>query len=154
MSVFKNFSFLCPIPSPDLKLEDRIIAHEGMKQFAYTDTTGHITIGVGRNISSGGRGLNSDEIFILLRNDIKLATNQLAKYPWFTALDGVRRGAIIELVFNLGLAGFLEFKGVISALVDKDYATACKELISSKWYTQVGLNRSKYICSRLSTGSY
>lgn len=42
--------------------------HEGRRAHPYTDTTGNLTIGVGRNLSD--RGLSADEIDLLFANDL------------------------------------------------------------------------------------
>ena len=42
------------------------------------------------------------------------------------------------MVFNLGLSRFLNFKKFIDAMEQKDYETAGKEMLDSKWAKQVG----------------
>lgn len=139
----------------DTRLRDRIIEHEGMKQFVYDDSLGFATIGIGRCVDSRkGRGLTTDECFYLLSNDILFASKQLDPYPWYQNQDTVRKGALIELVFNLGLKGVLGFKKMIAALEAKNYMLAAVELKDSVWYTQVGLTRSKDIMDRIRYGQY
>ena len=135
-------------------LEQCLIEHEGLKNYAYTDTTGNITIGIGRNISHTGPGLSNDECLSLLRNDIDRVTKQLSAYSWFKNQDKVRQDVLIELAFNLGLAGLLTFKKTLVDIESKNYKTAADDLMQSKWAKQVGINRVTNICKRLITGSY
>ena len=73
---------------------------------------------------------------------------------WFSKQDDVRKSVLIELAFNIGTKGVLAFKSMISALDAGLYAVAAKELLNSKWATQVGRSRSQDMASRLSSGRY
>ena len=138
----------------DDKLVNKIVEHEGIRKYAYTDTTGHITVGVGRNLSQGGEGLSTDEIFYLLKNDIARIQKDLSNYSWFKSLNDVRQGALVELAFNVGVSGLLGFNRMIGCLDAKNYAGAAKELQNSTWATQVSIARSKDMVERLSYGRY
>lgn len=144
-----------PSSTPDEMLISRITEHEGIKRFVYQDSLGYATIGIGRCIEAKiGKGLSIDEVFYLLRNDIKDFRNQLAQFEWFTMQDQVRRDVLVELAFNMGVANLLKFKRMIGALTIKSYPSACKELMDSAWAIQVGKNRSDDICYRLGNGRY
>ena len=146
---------VAPSSNPDEMLIGRITEHEGIKKFAYTDILGYITVGVGRCLDAKvGKGLSIDEIFYLLRNDIKEFRNQLGQFEWFVMQDEVRRGVLVELAFNMGIPHLLQFKKMIGALTIKNYPLACKELMDSIWATQVGKSRSDDICYRLKNGRY
>ena len=144
-------------PSDDSNeiLMSRVVEHEGIKQFAYQDSLGFWTIGVGRCIHEGrGRGLTTDECFYLLKNDLIYFRNLLLKYDWFTKQDVVRQNALVELAFNLGVNNLLGFKNMISALSVNNYALAAKELIDSSWSQQVGKSRSVDLQYRILNGRY
>lgn len=134
------------------KLEAKLIEHEGIRRFPYVDTTGHLTIGVGRNLKS--KGLSIAEIMLLLRNDIDEVYKQLSGYSWFKTQNDVRQDALVELAFNLGLRGLLSFKRMIAVLEPLNPSVAAKELLDSKWATQVGPNRANDIASRIRNGRY
>ena len=137
------------------KLEEKLVFHEGIKKFAYTDTLGNITVGVGRCLQDKvGKGLLVDEIWYLLRNDINDVQSQLQSYSWFKNQNDVRRDALIELCFNMGLSNLLKFKKMLAALDAHNYSLASRELLDSLWSTQVGVNRSKDLASRISAGLY
>lgn len=139
----------------DEKLQERIIAHEGISHYAYTDTIGFITVGIGRCLDPRrGQGLSTDECLYLLGNDIKRITAELSKYHWFTIQDPVRQGVLIELAFNMGIAGLCTFTQMITDLEAKNYGMAYIELMASRWVHQVGKERSQDIGYRLKTGQY
>ena len=147
---------LCaPNAAPDDLLIGRIVEHEGIKKFAYKDTLGYITAGVGRCLQEGvGKGLSIDEIFFLLRNDIADFRHQLKDFDWFKNQDDVRQGVLIELCFNLGLSHLLGFKNMLAALLIKNYPLAVKELCDSAWSKQVSAARVNDIKGRLLNGRY
>lgn len=129
-------------PEGTLKLKKLLIQHEAYKQFPYTDTTGHVTIGIGRNLTD--RGISIIEANMLLEEDISYFTDKLTRYiPLFYKLSENRKIALVDMCFNLGLRGFLSFKKMIAALESGDYQRAAKEMLDSKWATQVGLRASR-----------
>ncbi|MGB4219576.1 MAG: glycoside hydrolase family protein [Bacillota bacterium] len=117
-------------------IEDQLILHEGLRLKPYRCTAGTLTIGVGRNLED--KGISHDEAMILLRNDIAEVTAQLERFDWFRALGPVRRKVLIDMCFNLGMAGLLGFQKMIEALKRADYERAADEMIYSRWYRQVG----------------
>jgi lysozyme len=109
---------------------------EGVKLKPYTDTVGKLTIGVGRNLQDVGLSLG--EVDFLLSNDVTRAWMDLTKtYPWVMGLSDVRQRALTEMVFQLGLAGFSEFKQSIALLEHGAWEKAAEELLDSKWAEQV-----------------
>lgn len=124
-------------PEARQKLKGLLVHHESYRQFPYTDTTGHLSIGIGRNLTD--RGITHTEAFYLLDDDIVYFNNKLNYYlPFFINLSENRQIALINMCFNLGIQGFLGFKDMISALEAHDYERAAKEMLDSKWAQQVG----------------
>ncbi|MGB4716452.1 MAG: glycoside hydrolase family protein [Bacillota bacterium] len=117
-------------------IEDQLILHEGLRLKPYRCTAGKLTIGVGRNLED--KGITHDEAMILLCNDIKEITGQLERHSWYVALGPVRRKVLIDMAFNLGMAGLMGFQKMIEALKRADYERAADEMIYSRWYRQVG----------------
>jgi len=124
-------------PESKLKLKQLLVSHESYKQFPYTDTTGHLTVGIGRNLSD--RGISTTEAFYLLDDDILYFTSKLNHFlNFFSTLEENRQIALIDMCFNLGVQGFLNFTHMILALEAKDYDRAANEMLESKWAEQVG----------------
>lgn len=139
----------------DTELNRRIIQHESKERYAYQDSLGYTSIGIGRNIDKrSGKGLRDDEIMYLFANDLTECKNHLETFSWFNKLDMVRRGVMLEMRFNLGPDRFLGFKKMIAAIQVNDYRIAVKEMCDSKWATQIGKGRLNDLCNRMTTGKY
>lgn len=122
----------------EASLARRIIEDEGEVLHVYPDSLGFSTIGVGRLIDPRkGGGISHDESRYLLRNDIASKTAQCERrFEWFVALDDVRQGVIICMAFQLGVNGVANFKKMIAAIEDRDYAEAATEMLNSGWHKQ------------------
>lgn len=126
--------------------------HEGVRLKPYRDTEGKLTIGVGRNLDDVGiTALEADE---LLLNDVDRCMKEIAvNFPWMADLDDVRIAVVISMIFNMGLSTFMGFRKTIQAIQSRDFETASKEMIDSKWYTQVG-RRAHELSEMMRTGLY
>ena len=141
--------------SDDFELEKRIIEHEFKERYAYADSLGYLTIGIGRNIDKrSGKGLSDDEIMYLFGNDLTGCKNHLETFTWYNRLDMVRRGVMLEMRFNLGPDRFLGFKKMIAAAQNKDFKEAVAQMKDSKWATQIGKERLDDLCNRMLNGKY
>lgn len=117
------------------KLRHLLVAHEGYSNYPYSDTFGNITIGIGYNLTA--RGLPDNWINQQFSDDITCFYNQLnSDYPWFKNLTENRQAVLIDMCF-MGYKNFQEFKIMLDALQDKDYELAAREMLDSKWATQV-----------------
>jgi lysozyme len=139
----------------------QLTPEEGSRAFVYDDATGlpikpgsfvqgHPTIGVGRCLDYS-HGLSAAEINALLVNDIDNCFDTLMHYTWFTNLDAIRRRAMVDMCFNLGLAGLFQFHDMIDALSRKDFQAAGKAASQSLWYRQTG-KRSQNVVNMILTG--
>ena len=138
------------------KLTAQLRRDEGTKATVYKDTLGFDTIGVGRLVDSRkpGAGLRPDEIDYLLRNDIADRVQALTKaLPWFLALDEARRGVMINMAFQLGTAGLLEFSHTLGLVRDGKYAEASVQMLKSRWATQTPA-RAKRLAEQMKTGEW
>lgn len=113
---------------------------EGVVPHAYQDSLGYWTIGVGRLIDrrKGGR-LTEDEIDYLLTNDIRECEADLDRQlPWWRKLSDARQRVLLNMRFNLGMAGLLSFKRTLTSIQEGNYELAAVQMLESKWATQVG----------------
>ena len=116
----------------------------------YKCSAGFLTIGVGRNIEE--RGLSDDEIDYILNNDVNIATDELVRtFDWYPDLDEVRQRVVIDMVFNLGMPRFQQFKKMIQALDEGDYKEASIQMMDSRWASQVGA-RAERLRDMMETG--
>lgn len=133
-------------------LIDVLVRHEGLRNKPYEDTSGHLTIGVGRNLDT--MGLSDDEIYYLLKNDIRRCETELDNsFRWYKDLDQVRQEAMINLCFNLGITRLRKFKLALRAMEVKDYEDASENFLDSLWATQVG-QRAVEVAEMIKTGEY
>ena len=138
------------------KLTAQLRRDEGVKAAAYQDHLGFLTIGVGRLIDSRklGAGLRPDEIDYLLKNDINDRVAALTKaLPWFSVLDDARRGVLVNMAFQLGTAGLLEFSYTLGLVRDGKYAEAAMQMLKSRWAGQTP-ERAKRLAEQMKTGEW
>lgn len=112
---------------------------EGRKPCAYQDHLGFWTIGVGRLVDARkpGAGLRPAEMDFMLSNDIEDRVQQLtARLPWFTKLDEARQGVLLNMSFQMGVAGLLGFKNTLKMVENGDYDGAATGMLHSLWATQ------------------
>jgi lysozyme len=137
-------------PEARQKLKGLLTQHESYRQFPYSDTTGHITVGIGRNLTD--RGISTTEAFYLLDDDITYFFNKLNHFlPWFIKLNENRQIALVDMCFNVGVQGFLNFRKMLLALEGGDYALAADEMLDSEWRQQVG-ERATRLANIIRTG--
>jgi lysozyme len=137
-------------PQGKLKLKQLLVSHEQYKQFPYVDITGHITVGIGRNLTD--RGISTTEAFYLLDDDILYFSGKLNHFlKFFSSLNENRQIALINMCFNLGVQGFLNFTQMILALEAYDYERTADEMLKSKWADQVG-ERATFLANIIITG--
>jgi len=111
---------------------------EGIRNYPYVDTTGNITIGVGRNLSADG--LSNPEVAMLLADDLALTVAALdAKLPWWTSLDDVRQRVLVNMCFNLGIGKLLSFVHFLAAVKAANWPLAVAQMQNSLWAKQVGV---------------
>jgi len=135
------------------------IAHwEGRRNQTYIDTMGHPTVGVGFNLDANGAqaaiealGLDYDQvragtqtltdaqIDALLEQTVNRAVDDAhTPIPGFDNVPGDKQIVIVDMIFNLGLAGFSKFAQTIKAINRQDWLTASQQMQQSAWFHQVG----------------
>lgn len=120
-----------------MSIRQQLIHHEGLRLKPYRCSAGKLTIGVGRNLEDVG--ISREEAMRLLDNDIGRCRGELAdSVPAYLRLDETRKNVLIDMCFNLGIAGLLEFENMLAAVEAGDYDKAADEMLNSKWAGQVG----------------
>lgn len=135
------------------ELKQLLIKHEGEVNHAYRDSENYLTIGVGRLIDprKGGE-ISHDEAMYLLDNDIKeVLLHCDRRFDWFDDLDETRKIVVLNMVFNLGIAGFSKFKKTIFFIESGDFHNASIEMLNSTWSSQVG-KRATELSNIMDTG--
>lgn len=109
--------------------------HEGLRLLPYTDTTGHLTIGYGCNLTAGISEVQAQALLNLAVAHISL---QLVSYTWFVNCNDARKAVLLDMAFNLGVAGLLEFRIMLECISRGDFAGAASQMVNSEWARQVG----------------
>ena len=111
---------------------------EGFRSKPYKCSAGKLTIGYGRNIEDNG--ITIEEADVLFEHDWATAEAQARVICKNQGLDLIEQRfyVLTDMVFNMGVGRLLTFKRFFSALSKGDYKTAAKEMLDSKWATQVG----------------
>ncbi len=117
--------------------------NEGYRRHAYTDTTGHLTIGYGFNCEvlrldctepmskKDARRLFAD-VYAVARLKARLYAG-----PAWDRLEQRKKDVLADLAYNLGSGGLWEFVRMRAAILRGDDAAAMEELKNSKWWHQV-----------------
>lgn len=119
-------------------LEDRIKKHEGFRDRIYLDSEGFLSGGYGHCFSIGSR-IPVDVAEVLFKLDLASAVSDYSKItPTIRKkLNTARARVVVEMIYNLGLQGTLQFKDMIKAIEEEDFEKAAQAMLLSKWATQV-----------------
>jgi lysozyme len=139
------------------RAQSLIAQHEGRRKYAYSDSEGILTVGIGFNLQEESAlaritecgvdynalcdaraSLNDAQIDTLFSTDLDTATAEAAKLvpDFWNQPDNVQL-AMVDMIFNLGGPRFSNFTKLIAALKAKDYLTAADQMADSKWAKQV-----------------
>jgi len=122
-----------------VNIHEQLIRDEGSVPYAYQDTLGYWTIGVGHMIDRRrGGALPQPIIDALLGYDITEVNNNLSAHlPWFEVLDEARQAALINIAFNVGPSGMLAFHSFLTYMAANDFTKAAADLRTTKVYQQL-----------------
>ena len=121
-------------------LKKQLMRDEGDVPYAYQDSLGYWTIGVGFLIDKRKGGRLPDPVRdFWLDYEISKTTAELEKrLPFFSKLSQVRKDTLVNMAFNLGVNGLLNFKKTIALMSGGKHAEASREMLDSRWARQVG----------------
>lgn len=142
------------VTQPDETLLRQTREEENFSRLPYKDSRGILTIAIGRCIDPliKGAGISEPEAMFMLGNDLRGALAYAAQFPWWEALDPVRKRVIAQMLFQLGLPHFLEFKDLQMALTMGYFQRASEAMLDSKWAHETP-ERVKRLANRMASGS-
>lgn len=128
----------------------KVKIYEGYSDEPYKCPADKWTIGYGYNYED--RGFAAQYITEIIKNgfteglaDILVKQDVLNCYEaceknikGFNDLDNNRRAVIVDMCYQLGLSGLLQFRKMLNAIAVHDYETASEEMQDSRWYKQSG----------------
>ena len=160
--------------------ETLIADDEGTQSMPYQDPDGIWTVGVGHNCEASGLpagicqdapdgldwadgvlaflqnrgGLNPTEIDALFQHDLAIAAQDLAYcLPTADTLVLPRYAAMIDMCFNLGRAGLMEFNRFLHLMETGDYTGAAADLRETLVYRQLPV-RYERLANIISKGEW
>ena len=139
---------------------------EGEVLYVYDDATGkpivkgsvvkgYPTVGIGILLDKDkGGGLRPEESEFVFRNRLKLLDAELtARLPWISRLDPARKGVLINMAFQMGVAGLLGFRNTLALIQSGKYQEAARAMLQSKWATQTPA-RAQRLSNQMATGQW
>jgi lysozyme len=133
---------------PDLERD------EGLRLSAYQDTAGIWTVGYGHAYVHPGTVWTQQQAEQMLEADVAHTEAALdIQLPWWRTLDDVRQDVIVEMAFNIGVTGLLQFHNTLAAVKAEQWAQASAGMLHSAWATQVGA-RADRLAEQMLTGVY
>lgn len=126
----------------------RVKAEEGFRPYPYKDTTSHTTVGYGWNLDSA---LPERLASVILQWQLDELEFDLQSEDWFRACDPNRQSVLLDMAFNMGVHGLLQFHNFLAACVAKDWQAAHDQMLQSTWANQVG-QRAQRLAQIMLTG--
>ena len=151
------------------RITDMIKRHEGTVKneagmhVVYDDATGKPikkgdklegipTIGWGQNlVDLGLSDYFCEQLLQVVITETHYALKQ--RFPVYETLDRIRQEALIDMAFNLGIAGIAGFKNMWASLAAGDHEGAGVHMMDSLWARQVG-PRANELEEMIVTGRY
>ena len=144
------------------KLRDELIIDEGVRYKVYLDTKGLPTFGIGHLITKKDpeshelkkQGIRSiavsrERVEQAFKEDIETCLSDCRKvFHDFDIMLEELQLILANMMFNLGIFKFSEFKKFILSIKASDYRQAAKEMEDSLWYNQVK-NRAERLVKRM-----
>ncbi len=135
-----------------------IAREEGRRSAAYPDPlTGGApwTIGVGHTGTEVHPGLvwTDPKIDAQLARDIAHAEAGLDRaLPWWRGLCDVRQDVVVQMAFQLGVAGLLKFRTTLGHIEAGRFGAAADAMLASAWADQTPA-RAKRLAAQMRSGA-
>jgi lysozyme len=103
---------------------------------------------------SKGGGISESEAEYLLANDVNGVYEALNRsIPSFKRLNDARQGVLLNMAFQMGVHGLMQFKSTLNLIELGDYDAAADNMLKSLWASQTP-NRAKEMATQMRTGQW
>lgn len=145
------------------RLKTQLSGEEAIRSKVYDDANGlpitpgtrvegHPTIGIGRALDV--EGLYPDEVDYLFNNNVTKVCAALDQHlPWWRTLNDARQAVLIDMAFNMGVAGLMGWPHTLAMIQAGQYADAAQSMRDSKWEGQVH-QRADRLANQMETGAW
>ena len=120
--------------TPSAQMQKDMVRREGFSLKVYADSKGLPTIGIGRHhgVNFGDPDITAATAYQWLADDLQQGYQDARSLiPDIDNLDLVRREALIDLAFNMGMNTFEQFVPFINAVNVRDWPTAHLHLLTN-----------------------
>lgn len=117
-----------------------LVRDEGFEPLAYRDHLGKLTIGIGFLIDPDEPGriemprAVANLWMLEILNERRQALDKAI--PWWAELSDGRQRALLNMAYQLGVAGLLKFRKTLILLQASEWAVAAEEALDSRWARQ------------------
>lgn len=143
-----------------MDLIEQLKRDEGLRLSAYRDSLGLWTIGYGHKmnqvlttLTKGNETITEETACSLLEQDIRVASEGVIHFSEMEGLSEVRIAVLINMAFNIGMHGLLEFRKMFLHLRSNEFPEAAYEMRNSLWHKQVG-DRAERLAKQMETGEW
>lgn len=126
--------------------------NEALVLTPYRDSVGKLTIGYGTNLEDDHMtaieevavcdietGISRPVAEFLKANDMQRVYSFLSEsFAFWDELSDVRQAILIDMAYNLGNQGLLQFRKMLAALRIGEYGEAANQIKDSKYFRQTG----------------
>ena len=135
---------------------------EGRRPRVYPCSQNRLSIGFGFNLEDNDMPLEVAELWLsILEAEATEQVIGLFGLHFFNAIEGARKAALVNLMYNMGIGSFMRFPNMIRAIRALDWQTAAHELVTSsagtgpsKYVRDVGERRAFFYRDLLLTGEF
>jgi lysozyme len=125
---------------------------EGFRSKVYRCPAGKLTIGYGLNLEDRGvTEVQAEYLMIDVIRDVE--SNLRGNISFWNDLDKTRQEVLIDMAYNMGVAGLMQFRKTLAHIANRDYENASEEMLRSRWASQVG-NRATKLSNVMKTGTW
>lgn len=124
-------------------LLQQVKRQEGFRPLPYRCPAGKLTIGYGLNLDAGISERLAEYILEWQLNDFR--SGLAGMLPFWKKLSTSRQDVLVNMAFNLGMAGLFEFRRMLEAAGRGNVEGVCAEMRDSKWAKQVGSRADELI---------
>lgn len=150
-------------------LLESVERNEGYRASPYKDTEGLFSVGIGRCLETNPLTgeewkhlLEAHQLsvsiskagadWLMLRQIDATELECSRAFDFWPELDEVRREALVEMAYQMGMERLLGFKKMLAAIRSKNWPVVNAEALDSRWARQTTA-RAKRTARQLSTGS-
>jgi lysozyme len=139
-----------------MDIEAQLERDEGCVLHAYPDSKGYWTLGIGILVDKRrGGGITREEAIYLLRNRLrKIEFDLIQNLPWLSQIDPIRYYALVNMAYQMGVGGLLQFRKMLAAVKKRDWAEAAIQIMDSKYASEDSPERAERMAKQMITGMW